>query len=349
MKNNFYPILLIPEYFRNISHLEPQLPEIPKKPIKPELNEPQKPEKEKFDEKNPLGCVFIAIIVLVLIISIGFIGEVSKIFLEMLEGAIVLFIMLLIAPFFGIVQTAKYYSKKNKNDNDYLIKVKKYEQNLLDYDKYKLRYPNELKKYNEVELPNYQKQLQVYEEQKYYILSQNNVLNYRKEQIRKHFHSHVKVDKIDSVYSTGASENVFFTFLQSKSPNFKRGFGIKKEIESKNYEPDIVYLDTYSGIVIDIEIDEPYNIADGTPLHYIDLDNKRNQFFKMNGWVVIRFAEVQVVKYPEKCFDFLMFVISELSKGCVNIENNYLDNIAQWTKDEAYEMAYRRFRKTYIK
>lgn len=57
-----------------------------------------------------------------------------------------------------------------------------------------------------------------------------------------------------------------------------------------------------SGICIDIEIDEKYS-SNGNLIHYeySSHDEARNQFFLDHRWLVIRFAEKQILDDIEGC------------------------------------------------
>ncbi len=76
------------------------------------------------------------------------------------------------------------------------------------------------------------------------------------------------------------------------------------------YYPDIAYVDSEKDIMIDIEIDEPYSHS-GIPTHYFNVpeDKRRDEFFISHGWHVIRFSELQIIKYPNKCIDIVITLI----------------------------------------
>ena len=116
------------------------------------------------------------------------------------------------------------------------------------------------------------------------------------------------------------------------------------------YTPDMIYHDPALKLWIDIEIDEPYSWSTGEPIHYQGLDKqlRRDQFFLDKGWIVIRFAEEQVVRFPRSCCKVIALVLAELLE-----DGNYLDpydqvpdlpQISQWTREEAEDMARRRTR-----
>lgn len=127
---------------------------------------------------------------------------------------------------------------------------------------------------------------------------------------------------------------------------------------TKPYEPDFTLIDEKNNINIflDIEIDEPYeglnDISRRRPTHYQQLDTNRNNAFKNRGWIVIRFAEIQVHQEPNSCCRFIADVLKSINPKYVvpanltNIER--LNSIRQWTKEEAENWSSVRYREEYL-
>lgn len=119
------------------------------------------------------------------------------------------------------------------------------------------------------------------------------------------------------------------------------------------YVPDFAYIDQEVNLYIDIELDEPYVYHTGQPNHYLGYwkDEKRNSFFLRKGWIVIRFSEEQIAKYPKSCIKAIATVISEITNDTSiltpfkNIPD--LQPVKHWTEAEAIEMYSQRFRDTY--
>lgn len=109
--------------------------------------------------------------------------------------------------------------------------------------------------------------------------------------------------------------------------------------EFSTYYPDIVYLDPDIKLSIDIEIDEPYVSHSGEPIHYGDKDKKRNDDFLNESWIVIRFAEEQVVKQPEDCSTLIQDLIKRIKSGTEEIELKNIESINRWDKVKAIELA----------
>ncbi len=117
------------------------------------------------------------------------------------------------------------------------------------------------------------------------------------------------------------------------------------------YSPDFAYIDQQKNLFIDIEIDEPYTGNPPKAIHYIGKDTRRDEFFLDRGWIIVRFAEQQVVEQPDSCCK----VIAELVSDLLNLPPTTssfskitpITPVKQWTEDEANAMAKNRFRERY--
>jgi hypothetical protein len=138
------------------------------------------------------------------------------------------------------------------------------------------------------------------------------------------------------------------------------------------YQPDILLYSPEIKTYIDIEIDEPYEIESGDPIHY--LGNKKDilrdkQLTTKAKWIVFRFSEKQVTMQPYQC---IYFILSEINKLCngndyenllikksmvtkiLHIQNTMIDlddklkKDNHWTKDDAIEMAKNNTRQNYL-
>lgn len=127
---------------------------------------------------------------------------------------------------------------------------------------------------------------------------------------------------------------------------------------NKPYEPDIIFTDEKKGlnIFLDIEIDEPYeginDIAFRKATHFQYADTNRNNAFKKRGWIVIRFAEIQVHQEPLQCCLFVADVIksihSEFEIPSALQKVDKVTSIKQWSKEEAEQWSKERFREKYL-
>ena len=156
----------------------------------------------------------------------------------------------------------------------------------------------------------------------------------------------------------GVSEKQFFIYLCryfSGFYDFCMGGEFPIPGTSFRYTADFILVHQPTGLAIDIEIDEPYDGRTGKPHHCVDRnkDNQRNQFFLERNWVVIRFSELQVVKYPDGCCKAIARVVSQITgdyRGLVQLQNvKELLPQKQWKVKEAVYMAKAKFRNSYIR
>ena len=164
-----------------------------------------------------------------------------------------------------------------------------------------------------------------------------------------HYHSKLEWERLVSIENPqkGLSEDVFFDKL-------KLVFGdaihrnLAKEIsEGYYYYPDFVFYDVNSGVLIDIEIDEPYSFHDGTVIHSDHEDTTRNDAFVNDHWLVLRFSERQVVLSPIKCIEAILSVVTAETK---NVSMCYDQSIEEngWTLKQGSTMKNEGYRESYL-
>jgi hypothetical protein len=117
------------------------------------------------------------------------------------------------------------------------------------------------------------------------------------------------------------------------------------------YTADFAYIEPAMNLHIDIEVDEPYDYTSRQPRHYIGLETekKRNRFFTDRLWIVIRFSEEQVVRWPDSCFDTLrprrakiLGSSSPLTKfGCPHLPEVVLSSSFRLIAESSSGMPYR--------
>lgn len=117
----------------------------------------------------------------------------------------------------------------------------------------------------------------------------------------------------------GVTENYFYKFLENY---FGKLVTNSFDMRIKFY-PDFILIDELNKIKIAIEIDEPYSFELRKPIHLKNSHDYKHSVYGNNGWFVIRFAEEQIVRYPEKCCEEIVNLrnkiiikvnLSELSK-----------------------------------
>jgi hypothetical protein len=159
----------------------------------------------------------------------------------------------------------------------------------------------------------------------------------------------------------GFKEDDFKTYL---TRHFRNAFKIYDDRfitvkeNRKPYEPDISFTDEKNGINIflDIEVDEPYeginDIALRKATHFQYVDTNRNNAFKKRGWIVIRFAEIQVHQEPLQCCLFVADVIKsihpkfEIPDALFKVHE--VTPLKQWTREEAEQWSKEKYREKYL-
>lgn len=170
-----------------------------------------------------------------------------------------------------------------------------------------------------------------------------------KEQLFDDFISEIKFESNTTTNAKkGASEALFLEYLLARfNGNIHTHYSIK---DTYNFTPDFTYYNKKLGFFIDIEIDEPYVGETGQPIHFLYKDDYRNTRFTSNGWIVVRFAEEQVVRFPKECCEVIAQIVEAMKNKDVpkTTATTTLKKIKQWTKKEAQQMAIARYRNTYL-
>jgi hypothetical protein len=171
----------------------------------------------------------------------------------------------------------------------------------------------------------------------------------------------IKFPRKGRVGRKGFKEENFKVFVEKYFRNefqiFDDRFIIVKN-SNKPYEPDFTLIDEKSGINIflDIEIDEPYeglnDIAKRKATHFQYADTNRNNAFASRGWIIIRFAEIQVHRDPNACCNFVADVIKSINPKFLTPTDlsglGHLKPVRQWTKEEAEEWSLQKYREEYL-
>ena len=171
----------------------------------------------------------------------------------------------------------------------------------------------------------------------------------------------IKFPRKGRIGRKGYKEEQFKCYLQSYLEGCFQIYDDRFILTRNNsirYEPDFTLIDERDGINIflDIEIDEPYegmnDITQRNATHYQYSDTKRNNEFKSRGWIVIRFAEIQVHQNPLGCCRFIADVIKSINSNFVYPEGlakvDIVTPVRQWTKVLALEWSAQKYREQYL-
>jgi len=167
-----------------------------------------------------------------------------------------------------------------------------------------------------------------------------------------------QVKKPDGVTDApiGASEKAFGQVLEKFFPGrVKAQLRLPIPNWDGAYSTDFTISFPEIGIWIDVEIDEPYDYKTGNPTHCSDdeRDRNRNSFFLNNNWIVVRFSEEQVVRYPESCCKEIALVIRRVT-GIEKYVHDLADAASlapspMWTSRQAKKMAKAKVRDKYLR
>ncbi|QNP31354.1 hypothetical protein [Cylindrospermopsis curvispora] len=263
------------------------------------------------------------------------------------------------------------HNRKIRLHNEYLTQQRIRKRELEAYQKYQndlITYQRELEAYQKYQndLIAYQREIKAY--QKY----QNDLIAYQRELEAARTPERVKAFRNQRLLevlrnTTSYDDNNGHALIGRSEETFRlyliQYFSDKIHVQLKvqppwfssdfYYTPDFAYIDTATNLHIDVEIDEPYAM-DGRPLHFIGLQSEvnRNRYFIDILWIVIRFAEEQVVRYPDSCCKKIASLISNITNNHL-ILNQFirvpdLQLMSRWTEEESVQMYLQRHRNTYL-
>lgn len=348
MQNNTesYPIVLIP---RQLLEIQDELPTLPPEPIEPKLQlppEPIIPQSTPSSISKESGSGFWNIMGSI-IGAIAFNGFIIYVAIEAEAYWVFLIYALAIISIPFLISSSKKEKAFAREKEEIAFRA---------YLREKEQYPFKVKeaqiKYAAA-LDEYKRSLKEYNSDVETLKSDKAISNYRIELLNAFIRSITKPERVSENYTKGASEVFFNHYLTTYFYGYIHDdFSIINE--HHNDEPQMIYKPDYvfyhrNTIVIDIEIDEPYVIETGEPIHFKGADGLRNQFFLDNNWLIIRFTEYQVIKYPDECCFLIANIIKEVTgneffldrfkKGITLPPDNSI-----WTKEAAHKLAYRRER-----
>ncbi|SFH39286.1 hypothetical protein [Pontibacter chinhatensis] len=310
--SSYYPIVLEPEGLDKIRASKPPTPEKPLEPSKPIEKEPS-----LFGSAS-LGLSFFLFMGLV--------------FTDNLDGSGIL------VPTAFAISGILYLIEKQVNRR----REKNYENAKSQYHKTLSSYEDRLKKYNESSAHSSDsKVIESYREgMRADLFRKASYLRQTSFSAKKGIIEHEFIDELIKHFPGQVSHDV----------SIANG---AMDIE-RQYQPDLFLVVPETGLHIDIEIDEPYNMKDGHPIHYegIASDANRNAFFQQHGWLVVRFAEEQVVRHPKECCKFIASIIRDMTgitKYLYRISGSaVVPKVKTWTRAEAITMARNNYRNTYL-
>ena len=315
--SEYYPVLKIPQKILDINvHIpdikvpEAKVPLHTKKPVKPLISKLIKPHKLKFILIG-LGLFFLSV------------------FISLPSGAIILIL--------GGTTTVFIYFK---NQSNYAMKKAEYNSVLQQYEQALQQWQNQ-----ELAITNSHSQKLTNQID---LLEKNQVIEHYK---RRFNHLKVLSPTPGSNAPKGRAEFDFYERLNHYFPGqILRDYKIVKYVKYP-YTPDLIFHRPDWNLYIDIEIDEPYTCSGRKrkTTHCIDIpkERERDDFFLHKNWIVIRFAEEQVIKFPKSCCKFIASVINKLTGQTIpeDLKNTpRLKDVARWDTKKAKQMARGKYR-----
>lgn len=171
----------------------------------------------------------------------------------------------------------------------------------------------------------------------------------------------IKFPRKGRIGRKGYKEDAFYDYLKKYFSNNFKLYNDRFVLSKNNtycYEPDFTLTNEENGInlFIDIEIDEPYegvnDIYKRNVTHCQYFDTNRNNEFASRGWIVIRFAEIQVHQNPNGCCRFIADVIrsicSDFQYPANLLSANIIKPVRQWTKELARQWSIQKYREQYL-
>jgi len=317
---NSYPTVDFSEKLIEISKSKPTLPQIPSKPTKPS---------EPVANSEGIGCgssLFTGIAVFCSLICV------IALFTSQIQAALIFGLVaggaFLILYFIGSSQVNK-EQQNIENAKQYKLKCKKYEEDLLVYNKNKEDYESQIIIRSSIE----------------YILKYRNELLEKQRTLDKQLYKDLSKTKLSF---TSAAISFFEPFLTKEFSNDN----ILQMVVLNNFCLHFLLFDE-SGIIINIEIDEPYFDNTGMPKNSIDdiNENKFNRIssLKKQNITTVIFCEEQVFKHPNECVEFILKVKKTFLENKTYIyDSEFPYTLPMWNKEQAHSMAFMRYRNSYI-
>ena len=326
-----YPIESIPV------NIKAALLAVPKKPHKP--LEPYKPELFIYEDKPSSTDAKIGLSLFLTCITCFFIGMCWDISIGYVVAALSLLPMLVFIPL------AFTYLKKSEKYDDIRIRAEK-------------RYADSMAEYTNVLVPAYPIEMFGWRKKIAEISKKSYKKTFREQLIK----SILKRSDIPRVHpraqklKKGATEDAVLAHLTRFFPgkvyvncSAKDSEG---EVKLRAPMPDFIIHDSSVGYNVVIEIDEPYDLEFGYPIHYIGRDTSRDEYFLQKDWPVLRFAEKQFFLNPSECCDYIAAFINSVTFNLAGLpEHNTRQKIEPfkcWTEDEAMALELAGFREIYL-
>ena len=202
-------------------------------------------------------------------------------------------------------------------------------------------YPNALKKYEE-DLEFFNKAMAERER-----IIKSCIPMYLSSLVKTNFVKSMAYSTVNDAPIRGRSEDLLFAELMKHVPD-----AVHVDTVISGYYPDIM-ISTPSGVYIDVEIDEPYEMNSKKEIHCIGGDDDtRNARIAQKEWIVLRFSEKQVMTNCASCTRIIEDLIAIVENGDLQALDELTTMLSlvsdkRWTKEVARMMALENYRESY--
>lgn len=238
---------------------------------------------------------------------------------------------------------------------NYLSKLEEYKADKARAEK---MYADEMIEYNNVLVPNYPNKVREWNKKAAELRAKGYVESYRRQLIK----DILKKNDIPRIHpkaqelKKGVTEDAVLTHLNRFFPGKVyincTAADNEGQVKSRAPLPDFVIHDVSVGYNVVIEIDEPYDLEFGHPIHYIGRDTIRDEYFLQKNWPVLRFAEKQFFLHPDECCNHIALFINAVTFNLAGLPvNNSCQSVPPlecWSEDEAVALEIAGFRESYL-
>lgn len=221
------------------------------------------------------------------------------------------FALTAIVGIFKIIKSLRLKSTYKDRLSAYNEAIQSYDKALADYKVHKATYEIDKSRYEEL-----CSSLKTQEDILNYRLNQRNIF-LKETKSKKRHEWFFDRDELPNP-KLGRAEYFFRDFIHNQNIPIGYDFFFDTSVEVSSYSinskvsffhPDLLVL-TPRGLMIDVEIDEPYSADSHKPIHCVHSlqngDFSRNQYFTKFNCSVLRFSERQIIKYPEICLNIIL-------------------------------------------
>lgn len=155
--------------------------------------------------------------------------------------------------------------------------------------------------------------------------------------------------------------NYFYEILNSYFPDSVLiNYTLEQNNECNSFIPNYIVAKSDYKLYIDVEIDVPYLLDSRHPYSYVNKNSSEetytqknhDKFFTQAGWIVIHFAEEQIIKTPESCCKHIAQIIFNITDDNKPLQKfntvKNLTEIPMWNYSRAVELANSNYRESYL-